>query len=88
MLNVPGVIRLSIREVPEDPAAPKTSESPEIGGLLVPDQLEADQLLLLVLPTYVSAPLAAMAPRIDTSMPAAAVVAAESSINFRRPRIV
>jgi hypothetical protein len=54
MVNVPGVIKLSDKVRPEEPAAPKTNESPVMGGLFPDDtQLESAQFAE-VLPTHVS----------------------------------
>src|ERR1017187_999614 len=54
------VVRLSTKAVKDVPAAPKINPSPDIGGLLIPDQLRSAQLTL-VLPTQVSWPFAALA---------------------------
>jgi hypothetical protein len=48
----------AVSVAPALPATPKTSESPEIGGLFTPVQL-APLKRALVLPTQVSAPFAA-----------------------------
>src|ERR1035437_679544 len=53
-------VRLLFSAVSEDPAAPNTQESRLMGGLLAPVQL-ASPKLMEVLPTQVSAPLAAWA---------------------------
>jgi hypothetical protein len=54
MVNVPGVIKLSDKLRPEELAAPKTNESPVIGGLFPDDaQLELAQFAEAV-PTHVS----------------------------------
>ena len=56
-LKVEGVIKSSLSVAPAVPAAPKTSESPEAGGVSTPLQFPAVDHAADVLPTQVSAPL-------------------------------